>query len=192
MIIANRANGIDISAIVAAYRGLGWREDLEVPARRAIWCFKDFLRQEIQGWPLVAGRHDDHVAFYEFLMTDAALWNAFGAVVEVYAVLAHVFDVTTQPFGFSGADLLEDLAVDHGRFGEEALIGGSDVFEISIEEDAEDRFGDPAEESLLAEDIECEKGINHSVAWDDPFVGACENFDFSGVGVDSPFESFDT
>jgi hypothetical protein len=43
----------------------------------------------------------------------------------------------------------------------------------------------------LAEDIEGEESVDDGVAGDDPFVRSGEDFDFGGVGVDGPFESFD-
>jgi hypothetical protein len=123
---------------------------------------------------------------------DAALWYTLEAVVEVNAILANCFDVAMKPFCFPLADLVKDFAIYHGCLGEEASIRRRNVLEVSIEEDAKNRFWDPAEEGFLAENVKGEKDVDDGIARNDPFIGPSEHFDLRSFGIDRPFECFDT
>ena len=68
-----------------------------------------------------ACRHYDHVSFDEFFATRSAFRNAFGSVVESDTCFGEADDVASKPFCFAGADLMEDVGVYHGCFGEEAF-----------------------------------------------------------------------
>ena len=151
--VADGADGVDVRAVDRAdARVLRW-EALDVPARRAVGRGEDFVGEEGEGGLLVAGCHDDGVAGDEFLVAGAAFGDAGLAVVEGDAGGGDVLDVATEPGGAAGADLVEDLGVDHGRFGEEALGCRGEVFEVPVEEEAQEGFGDPGEDCFLAEDV---------------------------------------
>lgn len=78
-------------------------------------------------------------------------------MLELDASLGEVHDVASQPVGTARADLVEHAGVDHGRFGEDTFAASGrrrEVCQVSIEEDAEESFGDPAEDCFAAEDVE--------------------------------------
>jgi hypothetical protein len=120
-----------------------WREDLEIPSRRSVRWVEDFFGKEGYWRSLVARRHDDDVAFYQHLVARAAFRHTLSTVVEEDAVFFDGVNVAAEPGGLAWADLMEDLWVDHGSFGKEALVYWGDVFEVTIEEETEDGFGNP-------------------------------------------------
>jgi hypothetical protein len=62
-------------------------------------------------------------------------------MAEKDAVLFNGVNVTAEPLSFACADLVEGLRVDHGSFGEEALVCWSDVSQVAVKEEAKDCFG---------------------------------------------------
>ena len=101
-------------------------------------------------------------------MAGAALRHALGTVVEQNAVLFDRMDIATEPGGLARANLMEYLRVDHGSFGKEAVVCWGNVFEVAVEEEAEDGFGNPREECFLAKNIEGEKNVDHGIPGNDP------------------------
>ena len=69
--------------------------------------------------------HYHHVSFNEFFATRSPFRNALGSVVEAYSCFSETDYVPAKPFCFAGADLMEDIGVYHGCFGEEACGWGS-------------------------------------------------------------------
>jgi hypothetical protein len=72
-----------------------------------------------------------------------AFWDALRTMVEKDAVLFDGVNVTAEPLSFACADLVEDLRVDHGSFGEEALVDWGNVSQVAVKDEAKDCFGDP-------------------------------------------------
>ena len=101
-------------------------------------------------------------------------------------MLGEAEDVAAQPLGMSLADLVEDVGIHHRRAGEQAL-GRGQVFEVAVEEEAQEALGDPGEDGFFAEDVEREEHVDDRVARDDPFVGARQHRRVGGVGVHDEF-----
>jgi hypothetical protein len=64
-------------------------------------------------------------------------------MVKKDAVLFDGVNVTAKPLSFACADLVEDLRVDHGSFGEEALVCWGDISQVAVKEETKDCFGNP-------------------------------------------------
>ena len=101
-------------------------------------------------------------------MARAALRHALSTVVEENAGLFDRMDVAAEPGGLARADLVEYLRVDHRSFGKEAVVCWGNVFEVAVEEEAEDGFRNPREEGFLAKNVEGEKDIDHGISGNDP------------------------
>jgi hypothetical protein len=82
MKMPNRANRIDIRAVITAYLRMIRRENLQIPIWRLVRFLEDFLGQEIERGPLVACGHDDNICFDEFFGSRAVLGDATRALVE--------------------------------------------------------------------------------------------------------------
>lgn len=154
MPVADRADSVDVRAVRGAdARVLRW-ECLKIPVGRPVGSFEGFARQEGKGGAVETGCEDDNVGINVDCLAWAAFWNALGALVEAEAVLGEGEDVATEPLGVTRADQIEDVRVDHGRSLKDALIGRGQVCEVTVEEFAEQEFGNEAEEGLLAENVE--------------------------------------
>lgn len=106
MEVSNRANSVDIRAVVGADALMLRRETLQVPVRRHVRLLETFLRQEVQTGSLVTSRHDDDCAIFERLTARPVLGHALSAVVEADAILFDLHNVTAEPFSSAVADLV--------------------------------------------------------------------------------------
>ena len=91
-------------------------------------------------------------------------------MVEEDAILSKAKDVASKPFCSMGADLVEDVGVNHGCFGEESFRRRGKIREIAVEEDFEDFFGNPREHSFPAQDIAGEQSVDYGIARYYPFL----------------------
>ena len=102
-----------------------WWEDLEVPIRRLVGVLETFLGQEREAWTVETCGHYDHISFDQFFSSRSAFRNAFCSVIEPDSCFGEADNVPAKPFCFAGADLMENVRVYHGCFGEESLGWGS-------------------------------------------------------------------
>lgn len=168
-------DSVQISAVDSRDFYMLRRENLQVPCRRPVLLFESIIREEAETGTVVASCHDDHVSFDFFLDARSIFWYALEALVKQDSVLCHPYDISAKPGRLAPADLAEDLGVDHGSPGKETFLGGCQVTQVAIEEQAQEGFGNPGKDCLLAEDIPCEDYVDKSVARDYPFVGAGED-----------------
>ena len=107
-------------------------------------------------------------------MAGATFRNTLSTTIHAYAVFGESEDISAEPLGFVLSDLMEDVGVHHGGFGEETAASGwrGEVLQITVEEEAEKGFGDPGQHGFLTEDVEGKDRVDQGVARDDPFLGA--------------------
>ena len=92
---SNGADGIDVCAVVAAYRRMVRREGLEVPVWWAVGVCEIVFWEEFEGWAIKTGSHDDDIAFDELLLAWATRLHTFSSEVELDAIFGKFFDVPT-------------------------------------------------------------------------------------------------
>ena len=171
MVVADRADGVDVSAIIRADVHVCGREDLQVPTGRLVVLLEAVVGEEGEAWALVAGCHDAHVALDVHGFARPAFGHALRAVVEHDAGFGEVLDVAAQPVGFAGSDLVEHGVVYHWGFGEDAFAAvwwWGEVREVAVEKYPQKPFWDKTEYRLGAEDVEREKDVDYGVAGNDP------------------------
>ena len=110
------------------------------------------------------GSVDKDISRDKNLPARPVLWDGLLAEVEIDAVFFEAEDVAAQPVCFAGADFGEDLVVAHGGLGEETFVIWSYVLQISVEEMAEQPFGDEAEAVLVASDVHTEERVHNDIA----------------------------
>lgn len=162
---------------------------------------------------MVAGGEDADVAFDQLLTARSTLRDTLAAVVEAVQYVSlqsslpeslspilhnpgflELLDIATQPLGSAGADLLEDVIVDHWCLREKtfvAVLCWRNVGEITVEEDPEKIFRYEREWRLGAEDVEREQDVDNGVARYDPLLGAREHVGLLGIFVRHELESLD-
>ena len=85
MEITDRADGVDVRAVVGADGLVLWWERLQVPVWWHVGLGEAFVWQEVERWSLVACCHDDHVCGFDGVAAWAVLGYALGAALEGYA-----------------------------------------------------------------------------------------------------------
>ena len=101
-------------------------------------------------------------------MAGASFGHALSTAVKENAILLNGMDVTPETGGLARANLVENIRVYHRSFGKKALICWSDVFELTVKEEAEDVFRNSGQESLLAKDVKSEERVDYGVSRYDP------------------------
>lgn len=129
------------------------RKRLEIPVWWTVRVIEAVVGQKSQRWPLEPGGHDDNVSIDNSRPSQASLGNARGPLIHQNAGVSQGLDVTPDPVGLAGTDVVQDVRVDHGGIGKDALVGRGDAIEIPVEESSEEYLGEPADKGVLAQHV---------------------------------------